>query len=120
MAYTISVDDNQIIYVKFTGEVEIKERQEARNEVISLCKLKWYDHVMLDMRDCNMQFDMNDIVNYVDSTSSHEIIQDLRISGITNPKDKVNDFIQHFLSTKGINIRFFYFHEEALEWLCAI
>ena len=120
MGYEISEQDNNTVLVKFTGDIHLKEREMARDEIFSLCTRKSLKYVLLDMRDSKMLLNMNDIINYVDSTASHENICDLRISGIMSLNDTVNNLIQTFLSSTRLNIKFFYSYDEAINWLYAI
>ncbi len=110
-------DKQQAIFVEMTGNIVLEERLSMRDKALSLYDSTGYKNVFLDMNDCNLNFDMRDIVNYVHNCKGLGKMKKLRISGVMNSKDNVSNYIQLFLSSVGYSIHFFYSHEEAIKWL---
>ncbi len=120
MQHSITVnDENQTIIVKFSGNVSLEERLSMRDQVLSIHDSTSYNNIFLDMRDSVMELSMRDILRYIHSCRSISKLRDLRISGVINSKDEVNNYIQLFLSSIGYRIHFFYRHDDAVTWLQA-
>jgi hypothetical protein len=121
MKHNITLDnEQQMISVNFSGNVSLEERLSIRDQVLSFHESTAYKYIFLDMSDCVMDLSMRDIVQYIYVCRSIGKLRNLRISGVINTKDEVNNYIQLFLSSIGYEIHFFYQHDDAVKWLQAV
>jgi hypothetical protein len=118
MPYDIHVlDDEKIILVTHTGDVDMAELDRARKDAAELSEARRINRILVDNREVTSFFNMTE--HFVFNASHAEILPGNIKIGIVFSEETFdyNKYVEDVAITSGTNLRVFLDERKAKEWL---
>lgn len=121
MPYALNVNlDLEYIHLAYSGEIDLAERQQAKNAVLAMCFEKNMHRALVDLRDSDIQMSESDIIKFASSFKDTKFPENYRLACINNTGNESDNLIEIIISLDGINVKYFFDFSEAESWLTAI
>ncbi len=118
MPYDIHVlDDEKIILVTHTGDVDMEELDRARKDAAELSEARRINRILVDNREVTSFFNMTE--HFVFNASHAEVLPGNIKIGIVFSEETFdyNKYVEDVAITSGTNLRAFLDERKAKEWL---
>ena len=118
MPYDIHVlDDEKIILVTHTGDVDMAELDRARKDAAELSEARRINRILVDNREVTSFFNMTE--HFVFNASHAEVLPGNIKIGIVFSEETFdyNKYVEDVAITSGTNLRAFLDERKAKEWL---
>jgi hypothetical protein len=118
MPYDIHVlDDEKIILVTHTGDVDMAELDRARKDAAELSEARRINRILVDNREVTSFFNMTE--HFVFNASHAEILPGNIKIGIVFSEETFdyNKYVEDVAITSGTNLKVFLDERKAKEWL---
>lgn len=120
MPYDLKLNNElQLIDLKYTGTIQLEERKRARDEVFAIARDKQIPRALVDLRDSNILMSEEDMVKFASAFRDADLPSNYHLACVTNPENTAENLVEILITLDGINARYFYDRDEAVEWLTA-
>ena len=121
MPYELNANlEQQYVHLKYTGTIELAERMQAKDDVIALCFDSGLHRSLVDLRDSDIQMSESDVIRFASSFKNTKLPDNYRLAVITGPDNQTDNLIEIIISIDGIDVKYFFDSEEAINWLTAV
>ena len=112
--------DNRYVHLIYSGEVDIAERQQARDEVFQACEDHQLARALVDMRNSNIRMSERDVVNFASNFQRAKLLPNYRLACIIGPQNQTENLVEIIITLEGINVKYFMNFDDAEQWLTAV
>ena len=121
MTYQLKANEQlEYVHLTYSGDVDLAERQQAKDAVFDMCFEKNFHRSLVDLRESNIQMGQSDVVKFAASFKGTKLPNGYRLAGIIGPENESDKLIEIIISLDGINVKYFYDFQEAEDWLTAV
>lgn len=110
----------EYVHLTYSGDVDLAERQQAKDAVFDTCFEKKLHRALVDLRKSNIQMSQSDVVKFAASFKETKLPNGYRLAGLIGPENESDNLIEIIISLDGINVKYFYDFQEAEDWLTAV
>lgn len=121
MPYTIkTIDDLKYVHLSYYGDVDLAQRQQAREDVFNLIHENNFHRTLVDLTASNILMSESDIIKFANSFKTLNIPDNYRLAGVINSDSHPDSTLEIIVSLDGINVKYFFDKDEAISWLTAV
>ena len=121
MSYQLKANEQfEYVHLTYSGDVDLAERQQAKDAVFDMCFEKNFHRSLVDLRESNIQMSQSDVVKFAASFKDTKLPNGYRLAGVIGPENESDNLIEIIISLDGINVKYFYDFQEAEDWLSAV
>ena len=121
MPYELNPNLNsEYVHLKFSGTVDLAERMQAKDAVFALCFDKGLHRSLIDLSNSDMQMSESEIIKFASSFKYTKLPENYRLAVITAPDNQTDNLIEIIISLDGIDVKYFFEFEDAVNWLTAV
>jgi hypothetical protein len=122
MSYELNLIDEEIIYLRFSGESDSSEHEQSRDEAAKICREKGLARVLVDMsaQTAFMASETMDLYKFGESFVKGSFPRQACIAVVADPTVPVGrdvNFVITVARNRGFRVQLFQDQEEALQWL---
>lgn len=121
MAYQIHPNlESGYVHLVYSGTIDITERTKAKNAVFAMCFEHNLHRTLVDLRSSDIRMSKSDVINFASSFKAKKRPHNYRLAAVITPENQTENLIEIIISIDGIDVKYFYDLDEAVNWLMAI
>jgi hypothetical protein len=119
MSFKVTVNqEHGYVHLVYTGEVDIDERVEARDEVFKVREQYNLLRALVETQDSNMRLSTKDIIHFANSFPK-DLPPGYHVAVVAGRDANVDTLLENLASSVGLRIRAFKDRDAAIKWLVA-
>ena len=121
MAYQLNANlTSGYVHLTYSGTVNLAERKTAKDAVFAMCFENSLHRALVDLCLSDIRMNKSDVITFATSFKDTKRPQDYRLAAVITPENETENLIEIIISIDGIDVKYFYDLDEAVNWLTAI